>query len=333
MVTSSSTKTNKCHPIFIASTALIVALTIYAVNVKTDNAGRTLFIALTIYTLHWYGFTPSWPSTTTSAYSVFNNGQRLAGQTKATDFVPLPDNTNPDSKAGVVKLPPTAPERLTQDERLKRRAYRLSAAEGRIPPPSLTLLTMVAFLASSCKPLSPPQTTCRRAPFLGKAAEAQTTRRGVLGKAKVAYACLNFAIFDPHPASASTLSEDRVILQYAITQLESIPPLIASSKWDSVRSVLSHPPLSDCWSKNSPFLRSYSSKLPDELSGLEAREDAVSHLRYLDMAAYNNVFNPIETEGKTGATRDLVRSYEEDPKNELKASMEALKKLDQLGGE
>lgn len=62
----------------------------------------------------------------------------------------------------------------------------------------------------------------------------------------------------------------------------------------------------------------------DEIAALELREDILSHLRYLDMAVYNNVFNPIATEGKTGATKELVRSYYEDPINEWKASVSAI---------
>ena len=65
----------------------------------------------------------------------------------------------------------------------------------------------------------------------------------------------------------------------------------------------------------------------DELAALEAREELVSHLRYLDMAVYNNVFNPITVEGKSGATKELVRSYYEDPINEYKASIAALESL------
>ena len=62
----------------------------------------------------------------------------------------------------------------------------------------------------------------------------------------------------------------------------------------------------------------------DEIAALELREDIVSHLRYLDMAVYNNVFNPIATEGKTGASKELVRSFYEDPINEWKASKSAI---------
>jgi hypothetical protein len=42
------------------------------------------------------------------------------------------------------------------------------------------------------------------------------------------------------------------------------------------------------------------------------------------MAVYNNVFNPIATEGKTGASKELVRSFYEDPINEWKASKSAI---------
>jgi len=57
---------------------------------------------------------------------------------------------------------------------------------------------------------------------------------------------------------------------------------------------------------------------------IEQREDIVSHLRYLDIAVYNNVFNPIATEGATGASTELVRSFYEDPINEWKASKSAI---------
>jgi hypothetical protein len=68
----------------------------------------------------------------------------------------------------------------------------------------------------------------------------------------------------------------------------------------------------------------------DELAALEAKEDLVSHLRYLDMAVYNNNFNPITVEGKSGATKELIRSYYEDPTNEFKASITALNELVKL---
>ena len=65
----------------------------------------------------------------------------------------------------------------------------------------------------------------------------------------------------------------------------------------------------------------------DEIAALELREDILSHLRYLDMAVYNNVFNPIATEGTNGVTKELVRSYYEDPINEWKASKSAIDEL------
>ena len=65
----------------------------------------------------------------------------------------------------------------------------------------------------------------------------------------------------------------------------------------------------------------------DELAILEQREEVQSHLRYLDMAVYNNVFNPITTVGETGATKALIESYYEDPKRELKASVAALDRI------
>ena len=121
-------------------------------------------------------------------------------------------------------------------------------------------------------------------------------------------------------------------LQQARVQMDAVPKLIASEKWDSVRAILITPPLSDCWAKTSrPWVKAYAELLGDrggdELAALEAREDLVSHLRYLDMAVYNNNFNPIKAEGETGATKELIRSYYEDPLNEYKASIAALDEL------
>ena len=129
-------------------------------------------------------------------------------------------------------------------------------------------------------------------------------------------------------------------LKTAKTQLDPIPDLIKDEKWDSIRTILATPPLSSCWTKtgqSKPLLMKYAdaigNELPDgdELAALEGKEDAISHLRYLDMAVYNNVFNPIKTEGTAGATKELVRSYYEDPKMEYDASMKALNTLIQLG--
>jgi hypothetical protein len=127
-------------------------------------------------------------------------------------------------------------------------------------------------------------------------------------------------------------------VQQARKQLDAIPALIESEKWDGVRKILIEPPLADCWAKtNRPLLTKYAEELGevggDELAALEAREDLVSHLRYLDMAVYNNVFNPIKSEGNSGATKELIRSYYEDPINEFKASVYALEELIKLATE
>lgn len=74
------------------------------------------------------------------------------------------------------------------------------------------------------------------------------------------------------------------------------------------------------------LLNEYADEI-DDIAALELKEDIISHLRYLDMAVYNNVFNPIATEGQSGATKELVRSYYEDPTNEFKACANALDEL------
>ena len=102
-----------------------------------------------------------------------------------------------------------------------------------------------------------------------------------------------------------------------------------------VRAVLIKPPLSELWTSggSKKLLNVYAEvlgkELPngDEIAALELREEVISHLRYLDMAVYNNVFNPIATEGQSGATKELVRSYYEDPIMEWKASKRALDDL------
>jgi len=100
----------------------------------------------------------------------------------------------------------------------------------------------------------------------------------------------------------------------------------------SVRAILIKPPLSDLWTSggSKKVLNDYADAI-DEIEALELREDLISHLRYLDMAVYNNVFNPIATEGTSGATKELVRSYYEDPILEWKATMAALDALIGLG--
>ena len=133
----------------------------------------------------------------------------------------------------------------------------------------------------------------------------------------------------------SSYSDLLALVKQAQKQLAPVPKLIEQEKWDSVRAILIEPPLADCWAKtNRPLLSNFAEAIGDkggdELAALEAREEIVSHLRYLDMAVYNNNFNPITVQGKTGATAGLVRSYYEDPINEYKASVAAIDALVQL---
>jgi hypothetical protein len=135
------------------------------------------------------------------------------------------------------------------------------------------------------------------------------------------------------PLFSTTLQQ---IIEVRAQLLDNIPSRIEAEKWDAVRSILLQPPLADCWAKtNRPLLTNYATSLGelggDELAALEAKEQVISHLRYLDMAAYNNVFNPIKSMGENGATAGLIRSYYEDPINEFKASVAAFDELIQLG--
>jgi len=139
-------------------------------------------------------------------------------------------------------------------------------------------------------------------------------------------------------AADESLSEMLSLVEEARRQLDAVPALIEKEQWDSVRAILIKPPLSDCWTKSArskQLLVDYAEVVGsvggDELGVLEGREEATTHLRFLDMAAYNNIFNPIKSEGTSGATKELIRSYYEDPKNEWKASVAALDSLVGLG--
>lgn len=131
------------------------------------------------------------------------------------------------------------------------------------------------------------------------------------------------------------VKETRTVIAQAKGQLETVPALLKEEKWDSVRSVLMDAPLRDCWSKSTPILKKYAEALGetpkgDELAALEGREELLQHLRFLDMAVYNNVFNPISTEGTTGASKALIDSYYNDPTREFDASMKAINDLLEL---
>ena len=165
------------------------------------------------------------------------------------------------------------------------------------------------------------------------------TRREILSKAAAGFlAAATATTALPSIALASPeedVKETRALIVEAKTQLESVPPLLKEEKWDSVRTVLMEAPLRDCWSKSTPILKKYAEALGetpkgDELAALEGREELLQQLRFLDMAVYNNVFNPISTEGKTGASKTLIDSYYNDPTRAFDASMKAINGLIEL---
>jgi hypothetical protein len=130
----------------------------------------------------------------------------------------------------------------------------------------------------------------------------------------------------------------RTFIFQARNQLESsVPTLIQQEEWDRIRTILTTPPLSDLY-KKPKLLEDYADVVGscvengDDLAVLQAREELQTHLRFLDMAVYNNVFNPIKSLGETGATKQLVASYYEDPIREYRASVQALTDLYELGG-
>mmetsp|Transcript_8189 Transcript_8189/g.12575 ORF Transcript_8189/g.12575 Transcript_8189/m.12575 type:complete len:196 (+) Transcript_8189:76-663(+) len=163
--------------------------------------------------------------------------------------------------------------------------------------------------------------------------ERIASRRDVFGN--FGFGSLAFATMVTRPQTALAVSEFSSLLtqvEEARKQLDAVPKLIENEKWDSIRAILIEPPLADCWAKTSrPLLSKFAEALSDvggdELAALEAREELVSHLRYLDMAVYNNNFNPITVEGETGASKSLIQSYYEDPRNELEASISAFDDL------
>lgn len=128
------------------------------------------------------------------------------------------------------------------------------------------------------------------------------------------------------------------VMEQAFAQLQAVPTYIQAEEWDKVRAALITPPLADVWTRSKrtnalwdEFSDFVARQSGDEFEVLELKDELQSHLRYLDMAVYNNVFNPIKTFGETGATRELIRSYYDDPTREFKASSSALDSLIKLG--
>jgi hypothetical protein len=192
-------------------------------------------------------------------------------------------------------------------------------------------IRLILFIAHlfQVRAFNPSQPRCQRieTALPAKCDGEVTPRNNILERRLFIQACsVGTALIscDASYASAATLSSISSQVKQARSQLDPVSSLIKEEKWDSVRAILITPPLSDCWSKSSKLLSSYAKAIGDELpdgdefAALELKEEALDHLRFLDMAAYNNVFNPIKTEGKSGATKELISSYYEDPVNQYK---------------
>ena len=209
-------------------------------------------------------------------------------------------------------------------------------------PMKLTCAALLLCLATCSAFSQRAQRVCRASTSSSRSLAAcdDEGRRAALAGALLLAPAALLRPLAPAQAAASAappLVEALPALRRARAQLDAVPAILEAKKWDSVRAILATPPLSDCWAKNAPFLKRLAAAIGDELpdgdemAALEAGEDAISHLRYLDMAVYNNVFNPIGTEGTNGVSKDLVRSYYEDPARELKASIAALDEIISLG--
>lgn len=121
---------------------------------------------------------------------------------------------------------------------------------------------------------------------------ADSRRQFVQSALTVSMALLTTTSPDHAVAASIGLDESLTLIIQARRQLDAVPSLIEQEKWDAVRAILITPPLSDCWAKTArPLLRAYAEALgdadKDELAALEARDEANSHLRYLDMAVYS----------------------------------------------
>ena len=179
---------------------------------------------------------------------------------------------------------------------------------------------------------------------LSDSSDACTAQQGFTHRRTFLHGIASFLTLAPIISAAAASDKSSSDLQLptllsqikeARNQLDAVPDLIRSEKWDSVRAILITPPLSDCWAKGAkPTLQKYAEAIGeadgDELAVLESRDDLASSLRFLDMAVYNNIFNPIKAEGSSGATKELVRSYYEDPLTEYKASLVTLDALIEL---
>lgn len=137
-----------------------------------------------------------------------------------------------------------------------------------------------------------------------------------------------------HVSSCNAAETPLGEIEQALKQLQAVPTYIQKEEWDKVRATLITPPLSDLWTRSKrtnalwdEYANFVASQDGDELEVLELKDELQTHLRFLDLAVYNNVFNPIKTFGETGSTKELIRSYYDDPTREYEASSSALKSL------
>jgi len=209
----------------------------------------------------------------------------------------------------------TRDESLTTTTTTKTTKVKVNDTRSRREILSRTLTIVGAAIFSSCQSIDPSTITVNRS---------------------IATVASAAALPDAIPKVPTDLQEVRSLLQQASKQLEVVPQLLKDQKWDAVRVVLGTKPLSDCWNnKNTPLLKSYADAIGgtptgDEFAALEGREELIGHLRYLDTAVYNNVFNPIATEGSNGSSKALIDSYYNDPPREYNASKAALDGLIKL---
>ncbi len=216
----------------------------------------------------------------------------------------------------------------------------LSQQQNQVSIPSIAL---DGDRKARCSAHSSCQTTGHKnSNFNGCSQNERNSRRDFL----YAVVTISAVIVPLHPEYASAVDSSSGSLesifseiQKARQQMNAVPDLMKSEQWDGVRAILITPPLSDLWTKSarkSSLLQDYANAIGatptgDELAVLEAKEDVEGHLRFLDMAVYNNNFNPINSVGEIGATKALISSYYDDPINEFEATVAALDNLIQLG--
>ena len=181
--------------------------------------------------------------------------------------------------------------------------------------PVMSATFLLVSLAGVCGLQHAPVLRREALSFGAKAAATAALGSGAVARARAA---------DAEPTVTALAAE----LAAARAQLEPCAKLIRDGKWDSVRAILITPPVADVWAKSGRDLgRRLARALGDDGgAALVAREDAVSHLQFLDMAVYNNNFVG-EGERINGTPVDYKM-----PLAELAASKAALDELLEASG-